>query len=91
MHLFPDDAGAVVHDMAERLILPVNVAHEMFSALGQAELGADAGDFRAQSFNGGVLFPQKTQIFQRCGRRLSFHLAASFCVRGRPHAVFPTE
>ena len=64
VHFFPDDAGAVVHDMAERFVFPVNIAHEMLSALGQAELSTDTGDFRAQCFNGGVLFPQKTQVFQ---------------------------
>ena len=35
IHLFPDDAGAVIENMLKRLRLAVQIAHEMLGALGE--------------------------------------------------------
>ena len=66
--LFPDDAGAVIQNMAKRLVLPVNVTHEMFRALGQRQVCLQVHDFRAQRLYRRIPLCQKRQVFQplRC-------------------------
>ena len=44
----------------------MDITHEMLCALGQAQFGADAGDLRAQRFDGGILFPQE-MLAAGCG------------------------
>ena len=76
LHFFPDHAGAVVHDVAEGLILAVDIAHEVLGALGQVQLSVDPGDFGAQRFHRGILFSQQFQILQAFrGDRLAHRLA----------------
>ena len=69
IHLFPDDPGAVVEDMAEGLVLPMQIAHEMLGALGQVEDGAEIDDFGAHRLNIRILRRQQPEELERLRRR----------------------
>ena len=62
IHLFPDDAGAVVENMAESLLLPMEVAHEMLGALGKVEDGVEIDQLGTHSLDGGILPGQQLQV-----------------------------
>ena len=63
VHFFPDDAGAVVQNVVKGFVLPVQVAHEMFRALGQIDDGLQVDDLRDRRLLGGKLPRQQFQIF----------------------------
>ena len=62
IHLFPDDAGAVVENMAKSLFFPVEVAHEMLGALGEVEDGVEIDQLGTHSLDGGILPGQQLQV-----------------------------
>ena len=62
VHLFPDDAGSVVENMAEGLILAMEVAHEMLGALGQVAYGVQVNDLGADGRDVRVLLGQQLKI-----------------------------
>ena len=64
VHLLPDDAGGGVQDMYERLVLAVQVTHEVFGALGQLEQRLRADDLAGSRCLRGIVPGQKAQIFQ---------------------------
>ena len=61
-HLFQNDAGTVVENVADGGILPVQVADKMLRPLGQRQDGAEVDKLRAGSGLVGVLLGQKLQI-----------------------------
>jgi len=71
--LFTDNARAVIHDVTEGFVFAVDVAHEMLCAFGQAEDGAQPGDFGAQLFQRGILLRKQTKVFQALRRKGGFH------------------
>ena len=64
VYLFADDAGSGVQDMYERLVLTVQVAHEVLGAFGQLEQCLCADDLAGGRCLRGVVPGQKAQIFQ---------------------------
>ena len=64
VYLFADDAGSGVQDMYERLVLAVQVAHEVLGAFGQLEQCLCADDLAGGRCLRGVVPGQKAQIFQ---------------------------
>ena len=61
-YLFQNDAGAVVEDVADGGVLPVQVADEMLRPLGQRQNGAEVDQLRAGGGLIGVFLGQKFQI-----------------------------
>ena len=64
VYLFADDAGSGVQDMYERLVLTVQVAHEVLGAFGQLEQCLCADDLAGGRCLRGIVPGQKAQIFQ---------------------------
>ena len=74
-HLLADDAGAIVQNMQERVILAVQVAHEMLRPLRQVEDGLQVDDFREDRRLVGELAGQYIEILQLFVRKLAlFHV-----------------
>ena len=78
VHLLPHHAGAVVHNVAEGLVLAVEVAHEVLGTLGQAQYGGNIDDFGVQRLPGGELLGEQVQVFDALGRIADGHGEASF-------------
>ncbi len=55
VHLVRHGARAVVEYVGERLVLAVDVAHEVLRAFGQVEYGREVDDLRARGVYGGIL------------------------------------
>ena len=75
IHLFPDDAGAVIENMLKRLRLAVQIAHEMLGAFGEVTERVEADQRGACRRDAGVLLCQQAQDFDLfCGAvRCIFH------------------
>ena len=54
VHFLPDDAGAVVQDVKEGVVFPVQVAHEMLHTFGEDEAAFQLNDSGAGSRRGGI-------------------------------------
>ena len=65
VHVLTDDAGAVVQDVQKSLVLAVQVAHEMLSALGQVENRLQVDDFGEHRSLVGELIGQKGEVLDR--------------------------
>ena len=59
--LLANDARAVVQDVEERLVLAVQIAHEMLNALGQTELRLQGDELFVDGFQRRVLLGEKPQ------------------------------
>ena len=55
LQLFLDFAGAGVQNVQKRLMLAVDVGHEVLRGLREVQNGLEPDDFRARGFHGGVL------------------------------------
>ena len=64
VYLFADDDGSGVQDMYERLVLTVQVAHDVLGAFGQLEQCLCADDLAGGRGLRGVVPGQKAQILQ---------------------------
>ena len=77
--LLADDARAVVHDMAERLVFTVQIAHEVFCALGQAQDRLDVDHLRRRRLHGRVFFADQAQIFPVPAAHILLHAIPLLC------------
>ena len=64
LDLLADHAGAVVHDMEKGFILSVDVAHEMFRALGQVHDGREVDDLCAHRLPVRIFFRKQLKILK---------------------------
>ncbi len=62
--LFPDGTGGAVHDVDERLILAVDVRHEMLRGLRQVQDGVEVDDLGGGGLFRRVLFAEQPQVFE---------------------------
>ena len=66
------------HDMAERLVFAVQIAHEMFCALGQAQDRLDVDHLRRRRLHGRVFFADQAQIFPVSAAHILLHADPPF-------------
>ncbi len=59
-----DRAGAILQHVAKGLVLAVNIGHEMFGALGQAQLRGQIDNRGRGGPDRGILFGQKLEIVE---------------------------
>ena len=64
IHLFADDAGGRVQDVHKSFVFAVQVAHEVFRALGQLEQGLRADDLAGRCRLRWVIPREQGQVFQ---------------------------
>ena len=64
VNVLPYHARAVVQDVQERLVLAVQVAHEMLGALGQVEDCLQVDDLSEDGLLRGELLGKKTQVLE---------------------------
>ena len=62
--LFLDFAGAGVENVQKRLMLAVNIGHEVLRGLGQIQDGLEPDDLRARGLHRGILPGKQPQIVQ---------------------------
>ena len=85
-HLFQNDAGAVVEDVADGGVFPVQVADEMLRPLGQRQNGAEIDQLRAGGGLIGIFLGQKLQILPV----KLFHISPSVFIFSSPNwSLFP--
>ena len=60
--LVPDDAGAVVEDVGEGLVLSMDVAHKVFGALWQRQDGLQIDNLGTDLLHGAELLRQQPQV-----------------------------
>ena len=85
-YLFQNDAGAVVEDVADGGVFPVQVADEMLRPLGQRQNGAEVYQLRAGGGLIGVFLGQKLQILPV----KLFHISPSVFIFSSPNwSLFP--
>ena len=63
LRLFADDPRAIVRDMAERLIFPVQIAHKVLRALGKAHDRVEVDDLGRSRTRVGVGFRKQAKVF----------------------------
>ena len=79
LDLFPDDTGAVVHDVAKRLVLAVQIAQKMLRTLRQTQNRFQIDHFRRRSLQRRVLFGNQTKVLPFPALLLvSRHIATPF-------------
>ena len=64
VHVLAHHARAVVHDVHERLVLAVDVAHKVLGALGQVENRLEVDDLREGRLLVGKLAREQAQVFE---------------------------
>ena len=64
VHFFTDDTGSGVQDVDKGFVFAVQVAHEMFGALGQLEQGLCTDDLAGRRSLRGVIPREQGQIFE---------------------------
>jgi len=64
LHTLADDAGAVVEDVLEGLVLAVDVRDEVLGALGQVEDGLEVDDLGVDRLGGRELLREKLEILE---------------------------
>ena len=75
IHFFPYDTGSRVQDVDKRLVLPVQVTHEMLCPLGQFQQRLGIDDLAGSGSLRGVVSGQQGKIFEVCADSVPYRSA----------------